>query len=256
MFARLRCVEPALCARVSGRTWGGMWFACPAASKTGLKLLMTSGPRHTHHGPKIRERCRAKGKVTGADQVREVLLTGYVEPCEKVVRDAAGGVVICEGRSGGRSDGLRLSQGDRKFRQRWLIPLPGHLEHEMGAPASLEEGVRSDRSSGALASGTRICAMAGSSGICVCSRSCGLMRRCAQTAIRRGPKAKSSHVPVHKGARKGERVRKLPPSMKVLQRAGHSRKKDSERQDGRLRVLGRAPQAGRNWLRQVHVNRA
>ena len=36
--------------------------------------------------------------------------------------------------------GLRLSQRDRKFRQRWLIPLPGHLEREVGAPASLKEG--------------------------------------------------------------------------------------------------------------------
>ena len=93
-----------------------------------------------------------------------MLLAGYVEPREKVVLDAARGVVICkEGRSGGWSDSLRLAQGDREFRQRrWLIPLPGHLERKIGAPASLKEGVRSGR----------------------------LLRegRCAQTAIRRGPK--------------------------------------------------------------------
>ena len=76
----------------------------------------------------------------------EVLLAGYVEPREKVVPDAARGVVNCkEGRSGGWSDSLRLSQGDREFRQRWLIPLPEHLEHQIGAPASLKEGVRSGR---------------------------------------------------------------------------------------------------------------
>ena len=32
------------------------------------------------------------------------------------------------------------------------------------------------------------------------------------------PKAKSSHVPLHERARKGERVRKLPPRMNILQR--------------------------------------
>ena len=76
-----------------------------------------------------------------------MLLAGYVEPREKVAPDAARGVVICkEGRSGGWSDSLRLAQGDREFRQRrWLIPLPGHLERQIGAPASLKEGVRSGR---------------------------------------------------------------------------------------------------------------
>ena len=66
-----------------------------------------------------------------------MLLAGYREPREKVVPDAAQGVIICkEGRSGGWSDGLRLSQGDREFRQRRLIPLPGHLERKIGAPAA------------------------------------------------------------------------------------------------------------------------
>ena len=66
-------------------------------------------------------------------------------PLEKVV-DAARGVIICkEGRGRGWSDGLRLSQGDREFRQRRLIPFPGHLERKIGAPASLKEGVRSGR---------------------------------------------------------------------------------------------------------------
>ena len=42
-----------------------------------------------------------------------------------------------------------------------------------------------------------------------------------------GPKAEPSHIPLHKGARKGERVLKLPPSMNIVQRAGRSRRKGS-----------------------------
>ena len=88
-----------LCNRVSNES----------AAKTGLQLLIAGGARHAHHGPKIREGCRAKGEATwAADQVPEMCLAGYREPREKVVLDAARGVIICkERRSGGWSDSLR-----------------------------------------------------------------------------------------------------------------------------------------------------
>ena len=66
------------------------------------------------------------------------------------------------------------------------------------------------------------------------------------------PKAGPSHVPLHKWARRGERVLKLP-SMDIVQGAGRSR---SQRQGRELRVRRRAAQAGRNRLWQVHVDRA
>ena len=48
---------------------------------------------------------------------------------------------------------------------------------------------------------------------------------------------------------------KLPSSRNVVQRAGR-RGKGSRRQGGKLSVLRRAAQAGRDWLWQVHVDRA
>ena len=50
-----------------------------------------------------------------------------------------------EGRSGGWSGVLQLSQGDREFRMRGLMQFSGHLEHKVRSPASLKEGVRSSR---------------------------------------------------------------------------------------------------------------
>ena len=94
-----------------------------SAAETGLQLLIAGGARHAHPGPKIGE--------SWADHVPEMRLACYREPRQKVVLDAARGVIICqEGRNRGWSESLQLSQGDREFRQRRLIPLPGHLEHE------------------------------------------------------------------------------------------------------------------------------
>ena len=124
----------------------------------------------------------------------EVLLTGYVEPCEKVVRDAARGVVICkEGRSGGRSDGLRLSQGDREFRQRWLIPFPGHLEHRSGRqPAWRRESAVTGCFGRAALRGLRQWNTDLHNGTqlrCLCMlKELWANARRAQTAIRGGPK--------------------------------------------------------------------
>ena len=99
-----------------------------------------------HPGTKIRGRRRAKGEATWANKMPEMLLAGDREPRKKVVLNAARGIIISkEGRSGGWSDVLRLSQGDREFRKRGLIPLPGHLEHKVRSPASLKEGVRRSR---------------------------------------------------------------------------------------------------------------
>ena len=73
-------------------------------------------------------------------------LAGHREPSEKVVLDAARGIVIGkQGRSGRCSDVLRLSQGNRELRKRRLIALSGHLEHKIRSPASLKEGFRSSR---------------------------------------------------------------------------------------------------------------
>ena len=75
---------------------------------------------------------------------------------------------------------MRLSQGDREFRKRRLIPFPGHLEHKVKSPASLK---RESAVAGCLgraapfwapASGIRTCTIARSSGTCACSRSCEL----------------------------------------------------------------------------------
>ena len=69
------------------------------------------------------------------------------------------------------------------------------------------------------------------------------------------PKAEPSHAPLNEGARKGERILKLLAGIDTVQGAGR-RGKGSCRQGWELRILGRAAQAGRNRLRQVHVNRA
>ena len=104
-----------------------------------MQLLIAGRARAAHHGPKIRERSRAEGKAPWADKVLEMQLICYKEPCKKVVLEAARGIIICQ-QGGNRrwSDSLWLSQGDREFRQGWLIPLPGHLEHKVRTPASLK----------------------------------------------------------------------------------------------------------------------
>ena len=75
-----------------------------------------------------------------------MLLAGHRESRKEVALNASRGIIISkEGRRGGWSDVLRLAQGDREFRQRWLIPFTGHLEHKVRSPASLKEGVRRSR---------------------------------------------------------------------------------------------------------------
>ena len=140
------------------------------------------------------------------------------------------------------------------------MPFPGHLEHKVRPPASLEQKVRSGR---LLGKGSAF-------------RSPGLTRRGLFRNLRMlkelradsklstdsheaWPKAEPSHVPLNEGARRGERGLTLPPSMDIVQGPGRSlrsRGKGSCRQGWELRILGRAAQAGRNRLRQVHVDRA
>ena len=82
----------------------------------------------------IRTENRAEGEASWADQVHKVRLACNKETRKKVVLEAARGIIISKK---GRSDSLRLAQGERELRQRRLIPLPGNLEHEVGTPASL-----------------------------------------------------------------------------------------------------------------------
>ena len=84
---------------------------------------------------------RAEGKAARADKMLQVCLTGNRESSEEVVLNAARGVVIGKERRDRRwPDVQRLSQGDWEFRKRRLVPFPGHLEHEVRLPASLEQG--------------------------------------------------------------------------------------------------------------------
>ena len=97
--------------------------------------------------------------------------------------------------------------------------------------------------SGAPANGTRTCTIARSSGICVLLDS-----------HKARPKAEPSHVPLHEGARKGERT--------LFTGHGHSVRGWAQPQERQLPTgLGAAYpwagcEAGRNRLRQVHVDRA
>ena len=78
--------------------------------------------------------------------MHKVRLACNKETRKKVVLEAARGIIISKkGRDSGGSDSLRLAQGDRELRQRRLIPLPGHLEHEVGVPASLKKSIHSGR---------------------------------------------------------------------------------------------------------------
>ena len=78
----------------------------------------------------------------------------------------------------GEADGGRRLSGcrDGEFRKRRLAPFPGHLEHKVRPPASLEQGAHSGRLLGKGSAfrgpGQRDadCTMARSSGICACSR--------------------------------------------------------------------------------------
>ena len=153
---------------------------------------------------------------------------------EEVVLNAARGIVISKERRGGWwSDVLRLLQGDREFRNPGLIPFPGHLEHKVRSPASLKEGVRSSRllgEGGALRGPSQRDTDLHDGAQLRYLRMLKELRANSQVCTdshKAWPKAEPSHVPLHEGARKGERALELPRSMNIVQRAGRSRRKGS-----------------------------
>ena len=144
-------------------------------------------------------------------------MAGHREPREKVVLDAAQEIVIGKKRRSGR-----CLDGNRELRKRRLIALSGHLEHKIRSPASLKEGFRSSR---LLGKGS---ALRGPAQLRYL-RMLEELRANSQVGTnshKAWPIAEPSHVPLHKGA-KGEGVLKLPPSINVVQRTGHSSRKGS-----------------------------
>ena len=117
--------------------------------------------------------------------------------------------------------------GKPEFSQRRLIPLLGHSERKIRSPASLKEGVRRLLGEGSALRGPGQWEHGLDAAQVSAYTQLGATLQVRTDSHKARPKAEPRHVPLHKEVQKGERALKLPPSMKIVQRTGRSRRKGS-----------------------------